>query len=298
MRESAFNTVVEDVLYLRTPFGKVFSGVTLVIGEKICLIDSGASAQTVKECILPALKEKGLTPNDISYLLCSHTHGDHIGGHSKLKELSGASVVAADIAAEKLRDPLKFNKQIRAQFPFDSPPPSIGLCGTEPDILMEDGEMLGRLQLLHTPGHDNDSLSWLDNKTGTLITGDSVQLGGTIVQGIAFYVDLTAYRESIKKLINLNAENLIAGHDYKPYGHFAKGQKETQKYLQASLEKTFIYDERLKRITKIEKDLRKIAVKLIEEEGGNIPQNLFLPLYTVSQHLNNLAIKYEYKEGI
>ena len=54
-----FREVQDGIFLLRSPFPPVWSGVTLVRGEELCLIDSGASADVVDGVIRPALASLG-----------------------------------------------------------------------------------------------------------------------------------------------------------------------------------------------------------------------------------------------
>ena len=211
-----FREVQDGIFLLKSPFPPVWSGVTLVRGEELCLIDSGASADVVDGVIRPALAELGLGLGDIDWLVSTHCHGDHIGGHARIKELAPQIRTACiEQAAPALRDPAANAVRIRTKYPRFSPPPQCYLRGVEPDRVLRDGEALGdRLTVLHTPGHDGDCVCWYDRKTKTAVTGDSLQANGTVTQGIAFYQDLDAYLGSVAKLRTCDVENIIAGHDY------------------------------------------------------------------------------------
>lgn len=282
-----FETIEPGIKLLKTPFGGAWSGVILLTGDENILIDSGADAETVENCLIPALKAEGLEPGDIAWLLNTHCHGDHIGGHYRFRELSGAKIATWRGALNKLRDPLKYNKLIRARFPEFSPPPSPGLRGVEPDILLDDGAIAAnRLRLIHTPGHDDDCVCWLDEASKTLISGDSLQLNGTQTQGIGFYQDLTGYRNSLRRLMNMDIENIVAGHDYLPRGALAIGREKICSYLESCLYLTDTYDILLREFRNHgATEPAELAVRLIEHLGGQAPDYLFLALYTVCEHL-------------
>ena len=122
-----FERFCDHVYVLRTPFGAVTSAVTLVEGKEGCtLIDSGANDETVRSCILPALREFGADGRDMCRLLCTHTHGDHIGGHFMLKQLfPDMEIVVTERQAPKVADPLLYNIRIRSVYPAYSAPPSM-----------------------------------------------------------------------------------------------------------------------------------------------------------------------------
>ncbi len=284
---AAFEEIVSGIKLLKTPFCGSWSGVVLIKGEENILIDSGATREVVDECVVPALKAEGLLPNDISYLLCSHSHGDHVGGHKRFQEISSAKIAALSDAVDKLRDPLKYNKLIRAPFPEYSPPPSASLQGIEPDFTVDESDLIaGRLRLIRTPGHDTDCVCWFDEKTGTLMSGDSLQANGTTLQGVGFYTDLNIYRNSLRRLQELAPTNIIAGHDYLPCGEVSIGSEESKWYLDTcySLTETYhilIKDFKAQGITEIP-DLARMLIRHI---GGRMPSFIFLPMFTVSAHL-------------
>ncbi len=294
-----FEEIVPGIKLLRTPFGDYWSGVVLVCGrnaEDTVLIDSGANREVVDDCILPALEAEKIRPEQIGWLTCTHCHGDHVGGHYRIKELTGIRTAVYEGSADKIRNPLKYNKLIRSVFPEDSPEPAKVLLGVEPDRLMKEGELLaGRLRLIHTPGHDEDTVCWLDEKTNTLISGDSVQGSGAAGAGLAFYQDLNAYRGSLKRLAALQAENLLAAHSYSPQGASATGKEAVQDYLQTSMAVTERYDNYLSRwLTETPgTDQRTLARGLIREEGRPEPEYLFLERFTVRTHLEALKTKSE-----
>ncbi|NLO37610.1 MAG: MBL fold metallo-hydrolase [Clostridiaceae bacterium] len=286
-----FVEAVPGIKVLRTPFSGSWSGVTLVRGNENLLIDSGASATVVDEVIVPALQAEGLTVGDISWLLNTHCHGDHIGGHARLRQLGVKNIATITCSADKLGHPLIYSRQIRARFPEHSPPPPAVLNGVEADLLLNDGDLIGRLRLIHTPGHDTDTVSWLDEQTGTLICGDSLQANGTELQGVGFYQDLPAYRATLERLTGMKIDNLVAGHDYLPYGALAIGPAAVSAFLSGCLAITYQYDREIKNLwTQGVQDPVTLAKRLIQTVNGQEPAYLFLPLYTVTEHIKHAQL--------
>ena len=55
---------------------------------------------------------------------------------------------------------------------------------TRPDILLKEGDLIGSLLALATPGHTPGSLSFIDTRNQSLIAGDAFQTkGGVAVSG-------------------------------------------------------------------------------------------------------------------
>jgi len=286
-----FEEVADSIFLLKSPFGTLWSGIYLVKRKRPVLIDSGADAATVDECLLPALSKLGLGLNNVELLLCTHTHGDHIGGHFRLKQLAPqlkTPTFRGSLA--KLRDPLEYSKLIRAKFPQDSPPPPPVLKGVEPDILLDEGSEIdtgsGVLRLLHAPGHDDDCVCFHDEATKTLISGDSLQGNGTPFQGLGFYQDLSSYRGSLRKLRAMAIERLAAGHGYLPFGNLVEGRKKVDECLEECLSLTELYDKFLDESwTAGLREPHELAKALLESLGAQCPKFLFLALQTTMAHL-------------
>ncbi len=292
-----FEKIAEGLYLLRLPFSGIWAGVYLHVGREVALIDSGPDAQGVDTYILPALRRLGLAPRDITLLLNTHTHGDHVGGHFRLKELCPhARVACTERGARKLRDPLHYNIAIRQRFPQDSPPPSYGLRGVETDELLSDGQCVDGLRLICTSGHDDDCVCFLHEGSGTLLTGDSVQQNGTDTQGMALYMYLDDYERSLRRLAQLGAEKIVCGHPFNPMGAVAEGSAACREYLESCLALTRRYDAFIRTFFEKSDDMRACAAALIGELGGVLPKHLFLALYTVSEHLKRMKTQKEYEK--
>ena len=291
-KRPAFEEILPGTYLLKVPFGPVWTGVVLVCGERNFLIDS--SHLEPEEFLIPALADLGLAPADVDWLLCTHVHGDHIGGHHSLHCKYGVKTATLDSAADALRDPVKTAIRVRTRFPKNSPPPQSHLKGVEPDKLLAEGELLdGRFRVVSTPGHDDDCLVWIDTLSGTAFTGDSLQANGTICQGIAFYRNLDAYRSTLSKLKREKIENIVCGHDYDGIGYVVRGREAVAAAIRHSEERVAIYGERiaayLKEGVPVEEEPVSLARRLIDEAGCGMPEKLFLALHTVAEHVRELG---------
>ena len=250
----SFEAILPGTYLLKVPFGPVWTGIALVRGEKNILIDS--SHLEPETYLLPALDELGMKIDDIDWLL----------------------------------NTLKVAIRVRTRFPRNSPPPQSYLKGVEPDRLLDEGELLeGRFRALATPGHDDDCLVWIDTMTGTAFTGDSIQANGTICQGVAFYRDLAAYRQTLAKLSVEPLDNIVCGHDYDGIGGVVTGRGAVADALRFCAERVKVYGVRIAAYVKegvpVEDEPVSLAERLIHDEGCGMPEKLFLALHTVSEHL-------------
>ena len=288
----SFEEVLPGTYLLKVPFGPVWTGIALVRGEKNVLIDS--SHLEPEAYLLPALDELGMKVGDIDWLLNTHVHGDHIGGHHALVTRYGLKTATLASAADALRDPVKVAIRVRTRFPRNSPPPQSYLKGVEPERLLEEGELLeGRFRALATPGHDDDCLVWIDTATGTAFTGDSLQANGTVCQGVAFYRDLAAYRRTLGKVAGESLCNLVCGHDYDGIGSVVAGREAVAAAIRLCAERVKAYGERVAAYVAegvpVEDEPVALAERLIRDEGCGMPEKLFLALHTVSEHLKEIG---------
>lgn len=279
-----FCEVFPGVYLLKVPFGPVWTGVVLLTGKENILIDTAATDADVDGCILPALQEMGLGIADIHYVVNTHSHGDHIGGNYRMRQLGDFKIAAYEGTAPKVEDPVPYAIATRTKFPEYSPAPQSFLQGVKVDEVLKDGEILAdRLQVLHTPGHDNDCVCWLDLPTGTLITGDSLQGNGTICQGVGFYKSLPDYLYTLDKLEKTDIQNILCGHDYDGIGYISDEPKKVLAYCRSRVEAygTFVEEHK-------NDEPAKIAEALIETHGCGTPERLFMALYTVTEHIKEI----------
>lgn len=120
------------------------------------LIDSGVDAAAPH--VLTSIRSLGFDPADIRYLLMSHEHFDHVGGHSDLQKATGAQIVASERAAPVLES---------GKVAADDPQAASGhpdMTPVEVGKIVSDGETveLGNLSITahETPGHTPGALSW------------------------------------------------------------------------------------------------------------------------------------------
>jgi hydroxyacylglutathione hydrolase len=109
---------------------------------------------------------------EISHILLTHSHFDHVGGLAHVKEATGAPIYIHPDAVELLRNATMSAAFFGLEIP--SPPP--------PDEMLQEGQMIqvGRLSLrvLYTPGHAPGHVSFHLPDFRVLFDGDVLFQGG------------------------------------------------------------------------------------------------------------------------
>ena len=197
----------------------------IIVGERSILVDTGMPGGADK--ILAAMAREGISKGDISLILITHRHVDHIGDAAALQRVTGAPVAVHALDAEWLR---------RGE---GGPRPPTGWAGRlfdltglpaahatpcEPDLILEEEFSLAPYgvpdaMVLHTPGHTAGSVSAL-LADGRALAGDLVS-GGVFIGGIAMRGRATKppyedepkeVRESLLRLLSRGAGPFYVGH--------------------------------------------------------------------------------------
>lgn len=175
----------------------------LIYGKKVCLIDSGVASS--EQVIFDYVKKTGRKPGDISMMVLTHSHPDHIGAARAIKRETGCTVAAHPGERSWIED---VELQLR-----ERPVPNFhSLVGGPVDVdrILLEGDVLDLgdgigLEVFHTPGHSKGSISLLLHEDKALFTGDAVPLAGDM----PIYDDVLASVRSIKKLKDIGGIKVL-----------------------------------------------------------------------------------------
>ena len=188
----------------------------LIPGTKHVLVDPGPPG-TAGE-LLEQLSRNRISLGDIGLIVITHGHPDHFGSAAQLKEWTRAPLAVHELDAEYvnfgsvpvLKPVTRLGSMFKSLFSIKSAP-------VEPDIILHDGDKLGRYagrgKVIQTPGHTAGSISIL-LPDGKCIVGDLVMRGWrSSTPSVPWFAeDASEARVSLQKLVNAGAKTLLAGH--------------------------------------------------------------------------------------
>ncbi|MEP7271592.1 MAG: MBL fold metallo-hydrolase [Acidobacteriota bacterium] len=162
----------------------------LIGGEEFVIIDPGSPYDDEQKKLDNVISEMLAEGRRAREILITHLHPDHIGGVNYLSRKFGIPVAAHPLTAEALAPGIRIDRLVEDNELIELPGGS------------RDPELYWRLRALWSPGHARGHLSFYEERTGSLITGDCIVGVGTVViappEG-----DLSDYMRSLERYLKL-----------------------------------------------------------------------------------------------
>ena len=184
--------------------------------EEYMLVDAGVGHQT--DCLLRELRADGIDPARVTMLLLTHGHLDHSGGSRWFRDELGLKICASPATAAALESGDEAAISLTAAKRAGGYPEHFSLMPCPVDRVVQDGDTWefdgGRVEVLATPGHSHDMVSYLVRGPGhtSLFCGDTVFHGGRILLSEVYDCDVPAYARSLRRLASIGADALFPGH--------------------------------------------------------------------------------------
>jgi len=193
-------------LYFIGSTGKRFVYITLIKGNKNCLVDTGTANNF--DDIKSFCEEEGVQINNLDIIINTHCHPDHIGSNYLFKKANPKII----IYAHRLAKP--YIEDIKKQYKERPVPGFFNLISNsiKVDKVLEDGDIIDigtQLKIIHTPGHSKGSISIFIPEKDVLIIGDVVPER----RNIPIYEDVNELKKSFLKLKETGAKHVISSFD-------------------------------------------------------------------------------------
>ncbi len=192
------------------PFERTFPSANMVLvrGETPVLIDTGFGSDVAETEAL--LRRAGVPPEDLSLIVNTHYHCDHVGGNHALQTRYGVPIAAHRWEASLVnRRDAEACGAVWLRQPVE--PYRVDRLLTEGDTVDAGGVTL---RVLHTPGHTLGHVSLFEPETRVLILGDAVH-GDDAAWLNPFREGVGALEramETLEKLLELDVRWALSGH--------------------------------------------------------------------------------------
>ena len=190
----------------------------LIVEDELTLIDTGLRGSQSR--IERLLKELDRSPKELTQIILTHCHIDHVGSLAAVKELTGAKVAVHQADADYLNKTLPYPKPeakplslLFSAFML----PLFNCPAITADTLLDDGSelnALGGLKVIHTPGHTPGHICLYSPQRRILFAGDILRSrSGKLRLGADTYSkDSDQARRSLGRLRGLQVDTICLSH--------------------------------------------------------------------------------------
>ncbi len=159
------------------------------------IVDTGTGQNM--NYILNSLKKANYDSNDLSLIVNTHNHYDHIGGNAYLDlkvAMHQEDAKALEEGDEKTTAASMFGKSLNKM---------------KVDLQLQEGDKIRDFEVLHTPGHTIGGICLYNGET--LISGDTVFADGGFGR-VDLGGNMDSMKKSLKRLSELEINYLLPGH--------------------------------------------------------------------------------------
>jgi len=198
----------------------------------LTLVDTCFAAEAAK--LVDQISREGYDIKDVKRLILTHTHVDHVQAANDVKTLTGARVYAHWSEAGFLKNDPQYHgppshRTIEAiadrlGITMESISQKFGSLARSPvlvDQIVQDGDLVGKLRVIHTPGHTPGHISLYSEQDRALIGGDFLfkdVLGsdGLFVPSAEVSIDPKIGAVSARRVAELKFDKLLLAHQNGP----------------------------------------------------------------------------------
>lgn len=209
--------IKKGFLYQVTFMANVFPVNCYLVEEEegLTLIDAAMSF-----CAKGIIKAAETAGKPITKIVLTHAHEDHVGALDLIKEAFPDVPVYISARDNRLLNGDRSLDAQEDQTPIKGGPPK--KLKTRAAVLLKEGDLVGSLKAIETPGHTPGSMSFLDTRSEAIVAGDAFQTrGGVAVAGdVKPWFPFPAFGtwskktalDSARKLVSYQPKLLAVGH--------------------------------------------------------------------------------------
>ncbi|MDG6900690.1 MAG: MBL fold metallo-hydrolase [Nitrososphaerota archaeon] len=180
----------------------------------LTLVDAGmqADGKRILEFITATMSRR---PSEVKTIVVTHCHVDHTRGLAAVKAATGGRVAVHEADADFVSGKERYPSPRGAMgLLFKAMSPVFNSAPVEPDIRLKDGDSVGRLEVIHTPGHTPGSVSLYDRQNRVLFIGDTARFRSGKLEGPPprFTQRMDQAKSSLERLSSLDFEVMLSGH--------------------------------------------------------------------------------------
>lgn len=207
--------LVRDIYHITNSVG---SNIYLLTGNGLTLVDAGFAVDL--PAIYLGLRRMGASPRDLEMVVATHYHGDHVGTISGLKRRHGVRTAIHEEDARFARGEVpyeRFEVETSRLIFYTALWPFFRYRSFHVDHPLREGDvldLLGGLEVIHTPGHSVGSICLYQRERGILFSGDLLRNENGVLEGPPpqFTPDPEAAKVSLRRISELDFETLLPGH--------------------------------------------------------------------------------------
>ncbi len=239
----------------------------LIGGEEVVVIDPGSPYEDEQQKLDVVIEKMLAAGRRVREIIITHLHPDHIGGVMHLSERFNLPVAAHRLTAEAIAATVRVDR-----FIADDEIIALGGGLLDPDLGW-------RLRALWSPGHARGHLSFYEERTGSLITGDCIVGLGTVViappEG-----NMKDYLASLERYLELPRLTAL----FPAHGPvLANTRGKIEEYIKHRLEREAL-------IVGALSDVPRTIPEIVKEVYTDVPEALHkLAALSVQAHLEKLA---------